>query len=77
MYSEDQKIVNDLEISEKAVLVLGDGHKDIELANEFQFDLLFLTNWSAVENCQSLCENLAIPTLSSLNNIFTECIKVG
>jgi phosphoglycolate phosphatase-like HAD superfamily hydrolase len=64
------QVVEDLAIGAHSVLVIGDGVKDFELAQNFGFDMLFMEQWSSLEDPHLYCKKYKIPSTKSLQSIF-------
>ena len=52
------------------VLYFGDGKIDIEMCEKFGFDLIFVTDWTAMEGYENTCLQKGIQTVPNLDNYY-------
>jgi len=59
------------------VLYFGDGKIDIEVCDKFGFDLIFVTDWTAMEDYKKICSKRDIFTIKSLDSYFlTQTVSI-
>ena len=54
----------------KNVLYFGDGKIDIEVCDNFGFDLIFVADWTAMEGYKHICSQKGIQTVPSLDDYY-------
>ncbi len=57
-------------VIKKNVLYFGDGKIDIEVCDNFGFDLIFVADWTAMEGYKHICSQKGIQTVPSLDDYY-------
>jgi len=51
------------------VIVFGDSEIDINLAKSYDFDFVFLSDWTVMKDWKNVCKNQGIPTINNLDSL--------
>ena len=63
-----EKMINDGDI-EYPVIVFGDSEMDIKLAKSYDFDFLFVSDWTVMKDWESACKNQDIDSIKNLDSL--------
>ncbi len=53
----------------KPVIVFGDSEIDINLAKSYDFDFVFLSDWTVMKDWKNVCKNQGIHTINNLDSL--------
>ena len=67
--SKHEIIKQEIKASSFPVLFLGDSKYDIETAEKFNLDFIFVSGWTDLDEWQAICQNKKLTTISYLSEL--------